>query len=119
MDESELSEPADSPSKRVRIAAGEEIKQDNRTIPQETDFLQGSSHPVHRPKPRNWTPDTSSRLNAKILSYSKDAQLVVLNLPDPIRGIAPNIYMEYCESLVASLRRVLFVHGCGKEVWSC
>uniref|UniRef100_A0A914UYK5 Solute carrier family 12 member 6 n=1 Tax=Plectus sambesii TaxID=2011161 RepID=A0A914UYK5_9BILA len=60
---------------------------------------------------------TAVRLNQKILEYSKDSQLVVLNLPRPPRTrIGLQNYMEYLEMLTEKLPRVLLVRGTGKEV---
>jgi hypothetical protein len=51
------------------------------------------------------------------VEQSKDAQLVLLNLPDHYKGMEPTHYMEYCEELTDGLHRVLMVHGTGKELW--
>uniref|UniRef100_A0A914W1E8 Solute carrier family 12 member 6 n=1 Tax=Plectus sambesii TaxID=2011161 RepID=A0A914W1E8_9BILA len=60
---------------------------------------------------------TAVRLNQKVLEYSKDSQLVVLNLPRPPRTrVGLQNYMEYLETLTEKLPRVLLVRGTGKEV---
>eukprot|EP00429_Kryptoperidinium_foliaceum_P015264 CAMPEP_0176042110 /NCGR_PEP_ID=MMETSP0120_2-20121206/20894_1 /TAXON_ID=160619 /ORGANISM="Kryptoperidinium foliaceum, Strain CCMP 1326" /LENGTH=1108 /DNA_ID=CAMNT_0017375521 /DNA_START=59 /DNA_END=3385 /DNA_ORIENTATION=- len=59
------------------------------------------------------------RLNALILSRSKRAQLVVMNLPD-LWGTEPEEvlkYMTYCETLTKDLDRVMFVHSSGHEIF--
>ncbi|BBN10036.1 protein MpCCC2 [Marchantia polymorpha subsp. ruderalis] len=58
------------------------------------------------------------KLNDMILEHSKNAQLVLLNLPDHYHGMEPETYMQYCENLTEGLRRVLLVHGSGKELWN-
>ena len=60
---------------------------------------------------------TAVRLNQKILEYSGDSQLVVLNLPRPPKAREGlQNYMEYLEVLTEKLPRVLLVRGTGKEV---
>ena len=66
-----------------------------------------------------------SRLNRVILAQSSTASLVLINLPDVYLNDALHsqrhtkdvvAYMQYIEVLSASLNRVLFVHGTGKEL---
>ncbi|CAM6087999.1 unnamed protein product [Calypogeia fissa] len=63
---------------------------------------------------QNYSP---TELNDIILEHSKDAQLVLLNLPDHYQGMEPARYMEYCEKVTQGLTRVLLIHGTGKELW--
>ncbi|XP_054719060.1 solute carrier family 12 member 6-like [Uloborus diversus] len=60
---------------------------------------------------------TAVKLNEVILSKSKEAQLVVINLPGPpkLRTGEEN-YMEFIEVLTEGLERVLMVRGGGREV---
>jgi hypothetical protein len=51
------------------------------------------------------------------IARSRQAQLVLINLPNPHARTVPEEYMNYCEVLVKDLRRVLFVHGTGRETW--
>lgn len=77
----------------------------------------------HIPEPlrRTWETFSQShspkKLNDIILEQSKDASLILINLPDHYKGIQPSRYMEYCEELCHGLGRVLLVHGTGKELW--
>ncbi|CAK9238252.1 unnamed protein product [Sphagnum troendelagicum] len=75
----------------------------------------------HEPMIRTWESFSQSyspkKLNGIIVEQSKDAQLVLLNLPDHYKGMEPTHYMEYCEELTDGLHRVLMVHGTGKELW--
>jgi hypothetical protein len=75
----------------------------------------------HEPMKRTWESFSQSyspkKLNGIIVEQSKDAQLVLLNLPDHYKGMEPTHYMEYCEELTDGLHRVLMVHGTGKELW--
>eukprot|EP00668_Euglena_longa_P035047 GGOE01045015.1.p1 GENE.GGOE01045015.1~~GGOE01045015.1.p1 ORF type:complete len:1030 (-),score=323.02 GGOE01045015.1:171-3164(-) len=126
-DEADEGDPLDPTSesdpagKSQRVVLEEDVKIDihnSKSIPQELDFLPGMRHDSERPRGTKWTSSSSNALNKLIRSKSKDAQLVVVNLPDPIRNIPPPIYMNYCEDLVKGIRRVLFVHGTGNEVWT-
>ncbi|KAJ7563353.1 hypothetical protein O6H91_03G106500 [Diphasiastrum complanatum] len=71
---------------------------------------------------RNWGSLSQSysakALNELIVEHSRDAQLVLLNLPDHYQGMQPCEYMEYCESLTKGLERVILVSGTGKELWA-
>ncbi|KAJ7516469.1 hypothetical protein O6H91_22G059400 [Diphasiastrum complanatum] len=71
---------------------------------------------------RSWETFSQSyspkKLNDLIFEQSKNAQLVLLNLPDHYHGVEPARYMEYCEELTKGLRRVLLVRGTGKELWT-
>ncbi|KAK3232885.1 hypothetical protein CYMTET_56789 [Cymbomonas tetramitiformis] len=67
---------------------------------------------------REWPDHPPDKLNALILNKSKEASLVIINLPDPKTNLDVLQYMQYVESMVDGLHRVLFVHGCGQEVWS-
>lgn len=116
--EEEALEPciAESSRSAKRVFISDEVKV--KSIPQELDFLPGMRHDKERPRNTKWTTTSSSNLNQLIKGKSKDSQLVVLNLPDPLRNIPPEAYMEYCEGIVKGIRRVLFVHGTGNEVWN-
>ncbi|CAG0896604.1 unnamed protein product [Darwinula stevensoni] len=62
---------------------------------------------------------TASKLNGVILSRSHEAQLVVLNLPEPPKAIKRNSdlnYMEFLEVLTEGLERVLMARGSGREM---
>lgn len=72
------------------------------------------------PMRRTWETFSQSyspkKLNDIIIEQSRDAQLVLINLPDHYKGMEPHRYMEYCEELCEGLNRVLLVHGTGKEL---
>ncbi|KAJ8673106.1 hypothetical protein QAD02_004367, partial [Eretmocerus hayati] len=62
---------------------------------------------------------TAIKLNEAIINKSRDAQMVILNLPGPPKE--NNIeresnYMEFLEVLTEGLERVLIVRGSGREV---
>ncbi|BFZ13089.1 hypothetical protein BsWGS_16128 [Bradybaena similaris] len=60
---------------------------------------------------------TAVRLNEHIVDKSKDAQLVILNLPAPPKSDAGSEnYMEFLEVLTEGIERVLMVRGSGREV---
>jgi amino acid transporter len=76
---------------------------------------------IPEPMRRTWESFSQSyspkKLNDIIVEQSREAQLVLINLPDHYKGIEPHRYMEYCEELCEGLDRVLLVHGTGKELW--
>uniref|UniRef100_A0A8D3DHK7 Solute carrier family 12 member 5b n=1 Tax=Scophthalmus maximus TaxID=52904 RepID=A0A8D3DHK7_SCOMX len=60
---------------------------------------------------------TSMRLNELIMKKSKEAKLVLLNMPGPPKNRVGNEnYMEFLEVLTEGLNRVLLVRGGGREV---
>jgi len=60
---------------------------------------------------------TAVHLNEMIVERSKDAQLVMMNLPGPPKNEAgEENYMEFLEVLTEGLDRVLMVRGGGREV---
>ncbi|CAK9808493.1 Solute carrier family 12 member 6 [Anthophora plagiata] len=62
---------------------------------------------------------TSVKLNEVIVKKSKNAQLVILNLPGPPKDTKmerESNYMEFLEVLTEGLERVLMVRGGGREV---
>ncbi|KAL2631043.1 hypothetical protein R1flu_015729 [Riccia fluitans] len=63
---------------------------------------------------QNYTP---KKLNDMILEHSGNSALILLNLPDHYHGMESGTYMEYCENLTQGLKRVILVHGSGKELW--
>lgn len=63
--------------------------------------------------------ESCTRLNQVVLSRSSEAELVVLNLPQQWGTEAPQAraFMAYCNALTAGLKRVVFVHSSGHEVF--
>uniref|UniRef100_A0A665TAJ6 Solute carrier family 12 member 5b n=1 Tax=Echeneis naucrates TaxID=173247 RepID=A0A665TAJ6_ECHNA len=60
---------------------------------------------------------TALRLNEVITKKSKEAKLVLLNMPGPPRNrVGIENYMEFLEVLTEGLNRVLLVRGGGREV---
>lgn len=60
---------------------------------------------------------TALRLNEVISKKSKEAKLVLLNMPGPPRNrVGDENYMEFLEVLTEGLNRVLLVRGGGREV---
>uniref|UniRef100_A0A667YDT2 Solute carrier family 12 member 5b n=1 Tax=Myripristis murdjan TaxID=586833 RepID=A0A667YDT2_9TELE len=61
--------------------------------------------------------NTALRLNEVITKKSKEAKLVLLNMPGPPRNrMGDENYMEFLEVLTEGLNRVLLVRGGGREV---
>lgn len=81
----------------------------------------GTLEDVPEPMRRTWSSFSQNfsprTLNDIIVEQSRDAQLILINLPDHYEGMEPSRYMEYCEDLCKGLQRVLLVHGTGKELW--
>uniref|UniRef100_A0A6Q2WY59 Solute carrier family 12 member 5b n=1 Tax=Esox lucius TaxID=8010 RepID=A0A6Q2WY59_ESOLU len=60
---------------------------------------------------------TALRLNEVIMKKSKEAKLVLLNMPGPPKNrMGEDNYMEFLEVLTEGLNRVLLVRGGGREV---
>uniref|UniRef100_A0A3B3VTZ0 Solute carrier family 12 member 5b n=1 Tax=Poecilia latipinna TaxID=48699 RepID=A0A3B3VTZ0_9TELE len=60
---------------------------------------------------------TAMRLNEVITKKSKEAKLVLLNMPGPPKNrVGDENYMEFLEVLTEGLNRVLLVRGGGREV---
>jgi len=60
---------------------------------------------------------TAVRLNEVIVKKSRDAKLVLLNMPGPPRNRnGDENYMEFLEVLTEHLDRVMLVRGGGREV---
>ena len=72
--------------------------------------------------PASWVTDASgpAALNRIIREKSEDAQLVIVNLPDPDSLVMANpaAYARYVEAIVRGLPRVVYVHGTGREVYT-
>ncbi|XP_061591860.1 solute carrier family 12 member 5b [Cololabis saira] len=61
--------------------------------------------------------NTAMRLNEVITKKSKEAKLVLLNMPGPPKNrMGEENYMEFLEVLTEGLNRVLLVRGGGREV---
>ena len=59
------------------------------------------------------------RLNREIVERSRDAKLVLINLPSPPSkqsSLAAYSYMEYVDVLTEGLDRLLLMRGSGREV---
>ena len=69
----------------------------------------------------SWVTDAQgpAALNRIIREKSEDAQLVIVNLPDPDSLVMANpaAYARYVEAIVRGLPRVVYVHGTGREVY--
>ncbi|CAD5225076.1 unnamed protein product [Bursaphelenchus xylophilus] len=59
---------------------------------------------------------TAVKLNELMRNRSKEAQLIVVNLPGPPEKDRDNYYMEFLDTLTDGLNRVLLVRGTGTEV---
>jgi hypothetical protein len=83
-----------------------------------------------RPSSTNYDELVADRnlLNSFIVARSQDAQLVIVNLPDPqyiercdspdgfIARQSATLYMDYLEGICKGLSRILLVHGTGHEI---
>lgn len=80
--------------------------------------LKKDMHGIAKPDNRNVRRmHTAVRLNETIKERSKDAQLLILNLPGPPKNPAgEENYMEFLEVLTEGLDRILMVRGGGREV---
>jgi len=58
----------------------------------------------------------ASSLNSKILRHSKNASLVITNLPPRYEGQSHQEYMQFCQSMTEGVERLLFIENSGKEV---
>lgn len=89
--------------------------------PHNSDYGPGTSTDIPDVVKRTWETFSQNyspnELNDIILEHSKDARLVLLNLPDHYQGMEPARYMEYCEKVTQGLTRILLIHGTGKELW--
>jgi hypothetical protein len=67
-------------------------------------------------KNNHFTLQVALRYNEKFVEYSKDAALVLINLPTSEGYPTPKHYLSYVDVLTAQLPRVLLVRGTNKEV---
>lgn len=65
------------------------------------------------------SPEGAEKLNSIVYEKSREAKLVIMNLPDLPSSTHEECrqYMAYCDTLVKDVRRVLFVHSAGHEVF--
>uniref|UniRef100_A0A673Z9A6 Solute carrier family 12 member 5b n=1 Tax=Salmo trutta TaxID=8032 RepID=A0A673Z9A6_SALTR len=74
-----------------------------------------AGHPENQSNVRRM--HTALRLNEVIMKKSKEAKLVLLNMPGPPKNrMGEENYMEFLEVLTEGLNRVLLVRGGGREV---
>lgn len=102
----------------VRVGSAGQILYPGSPHQSNPDLLSDLCEPLKRTWEtfsQNYSP---KHLNDIILEQSKNAQLVLISLPDHYSGMEPARYMTYCEELTQGLNRVLFVRGTGKELWS-
>ncbi|KAF6778815.1 hypothetical protein AHF37_01651 [Paragonimus kellicotti] len=60
---------------------------------------------------------SAARLNELLRTHSSDANLVIVNMPNPSRNATSDYYyMDYVEALAEGLPCVLLVRGTGREV---
>ena len=90
------------------------------TSPDEVVIQTQTPPPAAKPAEASWMEQGPGALNAIIRETSKDAQLVIVNLPDPDAIVMqnPSAYARYTEAIVRGLPRVIFVHGTGREVYT-
>jgi hypothetical protein len=60
--------------------------------------------------------DSAKKLNSIILENSKDASLVITNLPPLIEGQRAEDYLNFCSSMTENITRLLFIQNSSKEV---
>ena len=52
----------------------------------------------------------------RILSESRESELILINLPHLVEGESDSDYMKYCEILTNGLKRIIFISNPGKDV---
>ena len=122
---SDVDEPPKKTERRSSMKSGSKVK-DRRTSvsfstsPDEVVIQTQTPPPAAKPAEASWMEQGPGALNAIIHETSKDAQLVIVNLPDPDAIVMqnPSAYARYTEAIVRGLPRVIFVHGTGREVYT-
>ncbi len=74
---------------------------------------------LHRTESSMRKMHSAVRLNQQIRERSRDAKLVLINLPSPPpnqSSLAAYSYMEYVDVLTEGLDRLLLMRGSGREV---
>jgi hypothetical protein len=89
-------------------------------VPDEVVVKQLTPQQAAKPVEDGWISQGPGALNRIISEQSRDAQLVIVNLPDPDAIVMqnPSAYARYTEAIVRGLPRVIFVHGTGREVYT-
>ena len=89
-------------------------------VPDEVVVKQLTPQQAAKPVEDGWISQGPGALNVIISEQSRDAQLVIVNLPDPDAIVMqnPSAYARYTEAIVRGLPRVIFVHGTGREVYT-
>jgi len=77
--------------------------------------LAKASHAGEQPAESN----AVHKLNELVLTHSKRAELLIMNLPDVwgTDASAAEEYMSYCDGVTDGVDRVLFVHSSGHEIF--
>ena len=60
--------------------------------------------------------DMWHKLNKIIKRHSREASLVILNMPEPMKEQKPLHFVSHLEVLSEGLSSVLFCHGTGREI---
>uniref|UniRef100_A0A669EDU8 Solute carrier family 12 member 5b n=1 Tax=Oreochromis niloticus TaxID=8128 RepID=A0A669EDU8_ORENI len=95
------------PTSPAAPAGGAVARPDNKGAEKEKSLLTTDVRRMH----------TAMRLNEVITKKSKEAKLVLLNMPGPPKNrVGEENYMEFLEVLTEGLNRVLLVRGGGREV---
>uniref|UniRef100_A0A3P9DBS7 Solute carrier family 12 member 5b n=1 Tax=Maylandia zebra TaxID=106582 RepID=A0A3P9DBS7_9CICH len=112
-----------SPTSPAAPAGGAVVWPDNKGAEKEKSLLTATSEAgkdFFNMKPNQTDVrrmHTAMRLNEVITKKSKEAKLVLLNMPGPPKNrVGEENYMEFLEVLTEGLNRVLLVRGGGREV---
>jgi hypothetical protein len=60
--------------------------------------------------------ESSKRLNEIIVERSKEASLVITNLPPILEGQKAQDYLSFCSNMTQNITRLLFIQNSSKEV---
>lgn len=60
--------------------------------------------------------ESARKINEIILNRSKEASLVITNLPPILEGQKAEEYLSFCSTLTENITRVLFIQNSSKEV---
>ena len=115
--EKEKEKEEKKPRRRVRAVSFSAGKDETRVYTPRAE-----TPTIAPPAAASWVTDASgpAALNRIIREKSEDAQLVIVNLPDPDALVMANpaAYARYVEAIVRGLPRVVYVHGTGREVYT-
>lgn len=60
--------------------------------------------------------ESAQQINEIIMKHSKEASLVITNLPPILEGQKAQDYLRFCSLLTENIQRLLFIQNSSKEV---